>query len=146
MKIADIEPQARKNLLRLAETYAEAKGYKLATVSRRAHGDPRFFDSLKEQEQRGERTDSKGSFTIRVYSKLITWFYSNWPEIEFPELHDLTHDIERINYGAPQRIEESSEGGRTRTKDGSKEARPTGKGKGGVHRAGSLLAKLRRGL
>jgi len=142
MKIADPEPQARRNLLKLSETYAEATGYKLATVSRNAHGDPRFFDTLK----RGDRTGTRGSFTFRVYYKIITWFHSNWPEgVDFPELY-LTHDIERINYGTTQGLQEQAKGGRTRTEAGSKEARSTGKGKGGGHRAGSLLAKLRRGL
>ena len=103
---AEIEPQARRNILRLVETYCEATGFKVSGVSRRAHGDAGFFDLLKNQEQKhrkfGHRTDKKGSVTLRVYDQLISWFTTNWPpDTEFPELHDLMHSPKKLASEAP---------------------------------------------
>jgi hypothetical protein len=68
---AELEPILRENLLVLARAFAKARDVKLITVGRLAHGDPPFFERLEKLE---------GSFTVRKYDEVVSWFDKNWPE------------------------------------------------------------------
>lgn len=147
MKHAEIEPQMRRNILKLAVAYAEAKKLKLATLSRQAHGDPPFFDRLKKDEAAyqkvGHRVDSRGSFTARVYDKLILWFDERWPaDTEYPELDDLFHQPKGTKNGTHEGFTQSPKGrkGTSQAEGGQGEADAGGSG------ASGLLAKLKRGV
>ncbi len=143
ISIKQLEPQARYNLLRLAHLYSNATRDKLIKISRRAHGDPRFFDMLLAEQRKKQRTNSKGSFTYRVYDKIVKWFLDNWPEnADFPILDDLTQN-ERTEYAATQRLKKPSEG---RNFPARQETRTSTEGQGYGTGASGLLAKLRRGL
>jgi len=142
--IADVELQARRNLLRVARRFAEAKGYKMITVSRYATGSPYLFDELQAREDAGgERADNKGSVTFRVYLKTLRWFDEHWPEgIESLTslLDDITHNPERIHDGTDQRI---SQQGTEKAQE--RQGTETGGGNHGGSASG-LLAKLRRNV
>jgi hypothetical protein len=149
MQISPIEPAARENLIRLVEAWCAATGNKLITAGRYAHSDPRFFVDLiarhKKWIKQGKPlridADRKGSFTARLYDKMVTWFYdlSHWPEgttyDSFPELNDLSQK--------PQPNEDHD--GTTEvngTQETPQGARPEqGEARGG---ASAALARLRR--
>ena len=57
------------DLIRLAETYAQAKRLSLTTVSLYAAGQGRFFDRLK----------AGRTLTYSRAAKLSQWFADNWP-------------------------------------------------------------------
>lgn len=65
-----IEPIMRENLLVMARAYVAATGATYPTLSRRAHGDPPFFDRLIKAE---------GSISGRKYDEVMAWFEANWP-------------------------------------------------------------------
>lgn len=76
-----IAPACYRNLIVLADAFAKATGLKLKTISRKAHSDPRFFDSLKAGEI---------SLTIRKYDELIEWFDKNWPDgVKHPAIKEM---------------------------------------------------------
>jgi hypothetical protein len=101
MKFAEIEPQARRNILKLAEAYCRVTNYQLSTVSRRAHSDPRFFDLLKKKQV---------SVTWRVTDKILSWFTENWPDdTPMPHLDVIDFYPKGINYGPSKRKPEPSE-------------------------------------
>lgn len=91
--IKPIEKTLRQNLIAMAKAYARANRIKLATVSRRAHGDAPFFDSLV-AEERGKtpRRRRPYSFTARKYDEVMGWFAANWPEgLDRPPVIDPQH-------------------------------------------------------
>lgn len=141
--IADIEPQARRNIIRVATAYCKATGFKMSGVSRRAHGDAPFLENLAEDERRysviGHRTGKKGSFTLRVYDQLIKWFKANWPpdNTDFPVLDDLHHTPKEDQNGTSERQYQQSEG----TEKACEEKTA---GSGGTGSASETLARLRR--
>lgn len=69
--IRPIAPVYYKNLILYAQAFAKAAGIKVATVSRRVHSDPKFFEQLKA---------GKVSTTFRKYDEMMAWFDSNWPD------------------------------------------------------------------
>lgn len=78
-QIASFEPAMRDNLLTLARAYAKARGIKLSTLSRFAHGDPPFFDKLGKAKAVG--------FTVRKYDQAMQWFRNNWPDdLPWPDI------------------------------------------------------------
>lgn len=94
-QIAEVEPQGRANILRLADAFCKATGYTIGTASRRAHSDAKFLENLRAR---------KVSVTFRVHDKIVRWFVDNWPEeADFPRLDDLTYDPTRIPHGTTQK-------------------------------------------
>lgn len=157
MQIAEIEPQARRNLLKLAEVYcsavrigADKRPMRFTTLSRKASGDHRLFDALKAEERRyqavGHRTNKKGSVTLRVYDQLILWFSSHWPpDTEFPELAVFIIPSERNHYGTPAWVEKSTK----RTEKSSRSEKAPREQSGGRNEGGDasrILARLRRNV
>lgn len=151
MKQPDLEPLQRRHLIELAGTYAKVNKLKLATVSRQAHGDPPFFDRLKADERTyqkvGQRTNKKGSFTARVYDKLVSWFYERWPPgADYPEI-DITSFIERkLNGKAPRFTESQQDGKTTESRNGEKAAQDQGESGTESGSAAGILARLRRNV
>jgi hypothetical protein len=147
MDISPLEPTARRNLVRLAQAYANAAGSKkprsMLTVSRYAHGDPHFFDDLIAREEQGggrdDPADRRGSFTFRVYDKVLAWFKSNWPsDAVFPMLDDLQHS-KRGRNGKTEK-----DGGRRGVRQEARPSAQGGKGSAGTGgAAGEALRKLR---
>lgn len=148
MKFAEIEPQARRNLLRLAEAYCRGAKIgkagaspRMTTLSRKASGDHRLFDALKAEERQyqriGHRVTKKGSVTLRVYDQLIKWFAVNWPpDTAFPELDVLTHNPRENQNGTTEGKH------RQETAEGAGKERPEGRGES-TGSASGLLARLR---
>lgn len=148
-----IEHQASRNILLLAETYCAAikigkaeRPLKLSTLSRRAHGDPPFFDRLKADIRRydriGHRVGKRGSFTFRVYDQLIRWFGANWPaDTEFPPLTDLHHKPRKEYHGKGQDDEGDAEKAKQAPQAASREGTEARDGS-----ASDLLGKLRRSV
>ena len=110
MNIPEIEAPSRENLIRLAQAYSKAMGINIATVSRQAHGDSPFIDGLIARHKRWIKdgkppradSDSKGSFTTRVYDRMVRWFIAHWPDgVELPPLNDLSPKHEDQN-GTPE--------------------------------------------
>ncbi len=115
MQIKPIEPAARENLIRLAQSHCKATGNTLMTLGRYAHGDPPFFKDLIARHAKWERlgrpdrvdADRKGSFTFRVYDKVLAWFYNlgNWPEgttfADFPPLNKI-HQTNEDQHGTTE--------------------------------------------
>jgi hypothetical protein len=107
------EPQARENLLRYVNAWCEATGNKPISAGRYAHSDPNFFTDLASRHKRWLKdgkpdrveTDRKGSFTFRVYDRLVNWFENpaNWngkfPD-KLPKLNDLGHYEKRKRNGS----------------------------------------------
>ena len=62
---------AKANLLRIARTYAKAKGLSLSTVSRMFHGKQRFFKDLKA---------GKCTVSLAKLDSMIEAFGKDWPE------------------------------------------------------------------
>lgn len=144
MQHTEIEPQMRRNLLKVAEAYCKATGYKLSHVSRQAHSDSLFLDGLVKTERTyqrmGNRLGKQGSFTARVYDKMILWFAKNWPPdatVEFPTLDDLTHTPKGTQDGSTTRKQELQEWAEKAP------AQEDGTGEG---TASGILAKLRRNV
>jgi len=116
MKFAEIEPQARRNILRLADAYVKATGRSYSTVSRRAHSDPRFFDLLKKREV---------SVTWRVTDKILSWFTQNWPpDTPEPILDEISFYPKGISDGSTARKQEQDDE-TTESPQGSQEAEGT---------------------
>lgn len=70
-------PILRKNLLALADAYVAATGRTMEAVARAAHGDPPFFDRLRNGD----------GFTTRKHDDVLKWFDQNWPKgVERPAL------------------------------------------------------------
>lgn len=130
-----LERQAQANLIRLAKWWQEATGWSLSTLSRKAHSDPRFFDSLIERHESGkERSDKSGSVTFRIYDRMILWFYNpdNYPNGKVPPvgLVHISHKPRKKHNGKTSRKQEQA-------------TRREGHETGGL--ASDLLAKLRGG-
>lgn len=66
-----IEPTCIKNLMDLANAYAEAKDISLSTVGRYIHGTASFFQKL-----------DNGDITVsaRTYDSLVGRFEQQWPK------------------------------------------------------------------
>lgn len=64
------EDLMRTNLIALAQTYASAKGWSLATVSKQIHGNQAFL---------GEYLAGRMSPTVRTYFSMIEKLRRNWP-------------------------------------------------------------------
>lgn len=154
MQIAEIEPQARRNLLKLAEVYCDAvrigadkRPMRLTTLSRKASGDHRLFDALKAEERRyqavGHRTNKKASVTLRVYDQLILWFSVHWPpDTEFPELAVFILPSERNHHGTPSRVAKPTKRPSRRSEKASQEQT----GGSSTGEASRILARLRRNV
>lgn len=85
-----LESVLRSNMLLLAEAYREYRGLTLGGMSRQAHGDPNFFESLQTQQALDVREDRRGSFTLRKYDELATWFKAHWPpDLPVPPLQRI---------------------------------------------------------
>lgn len=70
-------PILRANLLALAEAFISATGRTEEAVARAAHGDPPFFERLRNGE----------GFTTRKHDDVLQYFADNWPEgVEMPML------------------------------------------------------------
>jgi hypothetical protein len=135
-----VERQQQANLVRLAERWQEITGWELSTLSRRAHSDPRFFEALFERYKSGtQRTGivrDSGSFTVRIYDKLLVWFYdpANYPNGEVPPLNFvyISHKPRRKQNGTHPRRKEQAQ-------------KPIDIEKASPRLASDLLAKLRGG-
>ena len=68
-----IEPALREILLAHAKALAKHREVKLATISRKVHGDAPFFDRLA-----GPVAD-RGSFTVRKFDEVMAKFDEIWP-------------------------------------------------------------------
>lgn len=60
----------RSNLMALAQTFAIAKGWALATVSKRIHGDQAFLERYLQ---------GNGSTTIKTYFTMVDRLRADWP-------------------------------------------------------------------
>lgn len=79
--IRPIAPVYYRNLILYAQAFAKAAGIKVATVSRRVHSDPKFFDQLKA---------GKVSTTFRKYDEMMAYFDANWPAgVKRPRLYQV---------------------------------------------------------
>jgi hypothetical protein len=61
----------RNNLLVLAQTFATAKGWALATVSKKIHGDQAFLERY---------LAGQGSTTIKTYFLMVERLREAWPK------------------------------------------------------------------
>ena len=69
--IRAMEKELAQHLITVAEAYAAANdGVQLTTLARRAAGDWRFFDRLRDEDK---------TFTARKYDEVIRWFSDRWP-------------------------------------------------------------------
>ena len=150
MEPASAERWAQSDLIWLARIWCDKTGNKMSATGRRIVKDSKFFPNLIDRYEAGARYDTQGSFTLRVYDKVVAWFHNpaNWPDGTIPsELTDSQRAKETI-YAQTQRLKEQAErsertaeaaqkrkGGKTGSQ-GEKEG-----GTGGA--ASSLLAKLR---
>lgn len=74
----------RSNLMVLAQTFATANGWALATVSKKIHGDQSFLERY---------LAGRGSTTIKTYFGMVDYMRANWPKgtpwpktVEVPKL------------------------------------------------------------
>ena len=75
-----IDTLMTNNILRLARSYAKARGWRgLSQVSREAHGDWRTFDRLAAK---------NGSITLRKYVEIRTWFERRRGTFRWPKLYE----------------------------------------------------------
>lgn len=65
------EDLMRQNLIAISQTYATAKGWALATVSKQIHGNQAFL---------GEYLAGNMSPTVKTYFGMIDKFRAHWPE------------------------------------------------------------------
>ncbi len=71
------EDLMRQNLIVIAQTYATAKGWSLATTSKQIHGNQAFL---------GEYLAGRMSPTMRTYFGMIEKLRLNWPvDAKWPE-------------------------------------------------------------
>jgi hypothetical protein len=112
--LMELEPQARRNLMLLANAWCAATGNNLRTASQYLRADPFFFANIAKRlsETSRKHGDKTGSFTFRIYDRTVAWFYdpANWPErvrigknvdgepiyrpfrlSDIPEIEDLGH-------------------------------------------------------
>lgn len=73
----------RANLLVLAQTYADAKGWQLTTVSKQIHGNQYFFRDFIAGEI---------STTLKTYFQMIDKLRLNWPVgLKWPATRAIPH-------------------------------------------------------
>ena len=60
----------RSNLMVLAQTFADAKGWALTTVSKKIHGDQKFLERY---------LAGNGSTTIKTYFIMVERMRADWP-------------------------------------------------------------------
>lgn len=73
----------RANLLVLAQTYADAKGWQLTTVSKQIHGNQYFFRDF---------VAGKISTTLKSYFRMIDDLRINWPVgLKWPVTRAIPH-------------------------------------------------------
>lgn len=73
----------RANLLVLAQTYADAKGWQLTTVSKQIHGNQYFFRDF---------IAGKISTTLKTYFQMIDTLRLNWPVgLKWPVTRAIPH-------------------------------------------------------
>ncbi len=93
----------RDNLLVLAQTYANAKGWALTTVSKQIHGNQHFLEGFVAGEI---------SVTVKTYHGMIDKFRSDWPPgAKWP----ITRDIpapKRLPYREPLDLPSRGPGGK----------------------------------
>ena len=71
------EDLMRQNLIAIAQTYATAKGWSLATVSKQIHGNQAFL---------AEYLAGRMSPTLRTYFAMVEKLRANWPRgVEWPK-------------------------------------------------------------
>lgn len=64
------EQLMRENMMVIAQTYADAKGWSLSTVSNEIHGNYRFLERYSAGEI---------SVTVKTYYQMVDKFRANWP-------------------------------------------------------------------
>ncbi len=112
-----IAPVLSDNLVRLANAYLEATrptnpSVTLQSISRNAHGDPPFFESL---------AAGKCSVTLRKYDEIIEWFdeKAKWPVGYIrPVLIDPRHGPKR-----KPKLKKAKQHGKTKGRRGTKRAK-----------------------
>lgn len=80
-----MEQALKDYMLAIAEEYARANGWVLATVARRLHGDDGFFRKFAAGEV---------SITLKKYDEMLVSFASDWPEdAEWPKPNGMLKTI-----------------------------------------------------
>lgn len=65
-----MESELKANLLALGASFQAATGEAQSNIWRKAAKDAWF----------PKRIEERGSFTIRMYDKIVSWFDENWPD------------------------------------------------------------------
>ena len=68
--MSDKQHELKQALFSRAREYAEITGLSIATVSRKASGDARFF----------KRIEDGAGFTVGRFDTVMRWFDDNWPQ------------------------------------------------------------------
>lgn len=98
-----IEQIMRENLLVLAQAYATAKGWSLATVSKQIHGNQAFLAQF---------LSGQVSTTIRTYEKMVGKIRTDWPKgLGWPETRAVPSP-KRVPYRAPVSMPGRDSGGK----------------------------------
>jgi hypothetical protein len=85
----------RANLLVLGQTYADAKGWQLTTVSKQIHGNQYFFRDFIAGEI---------STTLKTYFQMIDKLRLNWPVgLQWPITRDIPHPSKVPHRTLPER-------------------------------------------
>lgn len=109
-----IEQIMRENLLVLAQTFASAKRWSLATVSKQIHGNQAFLAQFLSGEV---------STTIRTYEKMLGDLRASWPpNTAWPETRAIPSP-KRVPYRAPVSMPARDSGGKFLGKKVSKRSR-----------------------
>lgn len=69
----------RENLVTLANCFAEAKGWSLATVSKHIHGNQAFLNEYLNGKRAGGEV-KEVSPTVKTYFKMMKKLRDEWPE------------------------------------------------------------------
>lgn len=81
-----MEARLRADMLTLIERFCQFRTLQPATICKTAHGDPRFYEQLRDGRVAADGSLQPLSFSAYTYDRVVSHLLSVWPEgLEWPE-------------------------------------------------------------